>query len=353
MGKKWDPDTTSLEKMLAVYTLLLFERRRFTLTTLSKELNIPKPTLLRYLTRLQASRFGNILSEKIGRESYYWIDYSAKPPQLSLNVESLQQLALCRDFMTHLLPHAMRLNVDAILQQTTAFLPKDTVSGTKEQGNDILKSTAGKGLLSIGESFSKGRIDYAPFKGSMEKIIQAIREHIVCEISYKSSRQGAERTFDYAPKRLIAFREALHVSGWKVTDKGAVDALYDLPADLALHRITKVSLTKRFSEKIPDIIEKHDGSFGYIEAAPFTVTVRFTPSVATYVAERQWSTDQQIQDHEDGAITLTLTARSPDEVCSWVLGFGTQAELLTPQGLRNEIAKRVDYLHDVYSNKDA
>jgi len=343
MGKKLDSDGTSLGKVLSLYTLLLFNKQRFSLTELAKKLQVSKPTMLRYLARLEESTFCQIQSCKQGRENLYWLDRPDTLPQISLNAEGLQQLALCRDFMLHLLPDAMRMQVDTVLQQATAFLPQEDISKKEIQENDTEK-----GLLSLGQAFTKGRIDYTPFKNTLETLMQAIRKHLVCEITYKATRKGPECTFEYAPKRLIAFRDAMHSSGWKVTDKGAVSIVLDYDTTLALHRITSIRLTKRSSVALPDVVEKHEGSFGYMEDEPFSVAIKFAASAATYVAEREWSTDQHIQDHDDGTITLTLTARSPVELCSWVLGFGAQAELLSPDWLRDEIKNDIRYLYNIY-----
>jgi len=344
MGKKLDSDGTSLGKVLSLYTLLLFEKQRFSLTELAKKMQVSKPTMLRYLARLEESPFCQIQSGKRGRENTYWLERPATLPKISLNAEGLQQLALCRDFMLHILPEAMHIQVDTVLQQATAFLPQKDSNKKEVQENDMEK-----GLLSIGQAFTKGRIDYAPFKNTLETLMQAIREHIVCEITYKSTRKGPGRTFEYAPKRLVAFREAIHISGWKVSDKGAVSIVSDHATDLALHRIIKIQLTRRSSSALPDIVEKHEGSFGYMEDEPFTVKIKFASSAAMYVGEREWSTDQDIKDHKNGAITLTLTARSALEIRSWVLGFGADAELLSPDWLREEMAEAIEHLYKAYA----
>lgn len=49
---------------------------------------------------------------------------------------------------------------------------------------------------------------------------------------------------------------------------------------------------------------------------------------ATYVKERIWSDDQEIETCPDGSIILTLTSQSEPELKSWVNSFGGDAKIL-------------------------
>jgi predicted DNA-binding transcriptional regulator YafY len=80
----------------------------------------------------------------------------------------------------------------------------------------------------------------------------------------------------------------------------------------------------------------------------FVIARVTTPEAVTYVAERQWSKDQEIVLHEDGSLTLTMTAQSRLEVLSWALSLGSAAEVLEPQWLREEIKAEVAALTEIY-----
>jgi len=68
------------------------------------------------------------------------------------------------------------------------------------------------------------------------------------------------------------------------------------------------------------------------------------------VAEREWSEGQKIVVHKDGGMTLTMTARSPAEIISWVLSFDEAAELLAPKHLRKAVAEKLRALAARYEN---
>lgn len=336
MGKKWNIDAKPAEKLLALYSMLLFSGREASLSDLSRELNCSKQAVGRLIDQLEASRFGKLLRAKQGRESVYRLDRPKNLPKLSLNAEGLHQLALCRDFILHLLPESMRKVVDATLQQASAYLPE---GGTPDD------------LLSIGTSFAKGRIDYSSFQDMLQAVTKGIRQGKVCAVQYKASLNGEVKSFEFAPKRLVAYREAIHIHGWIVSDKGTAAPLFEKPTNLALQRLQKVFVTRRSAAHIPDVKEEHKGTFGVMEDKPFPVRVKFSASAATYAAERVWSEDQKVTVHKDGSVTLAMTARRSTEVIAWVLSFADTAELLSPKWLRAELAEHVATLAARYEQK--
>jgi len=335
MGKKWNPDAKPAEKMLALFSMLLFTGREASLNDLSRELNCSKQAVLRLIDQLEASPFCKLLLSKKGRESIYQIDRPRSLPKISLNAEGLYQLALCRDFILHLLPEAMRKNVDAALQQASAFLPEDS-----------------KLPESIGQSFVKGRINYTPFQRVLETLIQSIREHKVCSISYRSALHKEKHDFEYAPKRLVAFHGAIYLTGWVVAEKETPQAAYEKPTTLALHRVQKASLTRRTTKHLPEPAEESKGAFGLITDAPFIAKIRFDKSASTYVAEREWSEGQQTTLHKDGSITLTVTARSHVEIIAWVLSFGETAEVISPKWLKEAVIEKINAMAALYAIKE-
>lgn len=60
------------------------------------------------------------------------------------------------------------------------------------------------------------------------------------------------------------------------------------------------------------------------------VEVGLSPAVARAAASRRWQEAQEIREHPDGSITLTLTVGDIDEVIRWALGFGADAWISSP-----------------------
>jgi predicted DNA-binding transcriptional regulator YafY len=321
MPKKWNPDASPSEKLLSLYAMLLFSGREASLSDLSRDLNCSKQAVLRLIDKLEASPFGKLMRVKRGREAVYHLD-RPKLPKISLNAEGLHQLSLCRDFILHLLPETIRKQVDATLQQASAYLPEGENSGT-----DTV----------FAHSMFKGRIDYTPFQDMLQTLMQAIRERKICSVRYKSARNTGIKEFGYAPMRLIAFHETIYCNGWVMEGRRAK---YEKPTPLALHRLSGVTPTARGGKHLPEPPAEHGETFGVMDQELFTAKIRFSSKAAAYVAEREWSEKQKIVRHRDGGVTLTLHARSPAELTAWILGFGDAAEALAPKWLRENMAEQ-------------
>jgi predicted DNA-binding transcriptional regulator YafY len=319
MPKKWNPDASPSEKLLALYAMLLFSGREASLSDLSRDLNCSKQVVLRLIDKLEASPFGKLMRVKRGREAVYHLD-RPRLPKISLNAEGLHQLAMCRDFILHLLPETMRKQMDATLQQASAYLP---------EGED-----PGMGTV-FAQSMFKGRINYTPFQDMLQTLTQAIRERKICAVRYNSGTET--RAFEYAPVRLIAFHESIYCNGWVMDGRRAK---YEKPTSLAVHRLSGVTSTARSGKHLPEPPAEHGETFGVMDQELFTAKIHFSPKAATYVAEREWSKKQKIVRHRDGGVTLTLQARSPAELTAWVLGFGDAAEALSPKWLREDMAEQ-------------
>ena len=69
-----------------------------------------------------------------------------------------------------------------------------------------------------------------------------------------------------------------------------------------------------------------------------TVELRFAAPAARYVRERVWHATQELQDHADGSLTMTVQISHLVEVKRWALSFGADCEVLAPKDLRAEIA---------------
>ncbi len=335
MPPKINPDNQPSENILKLYTHLQVHTQPISLTALAEEFEVSKPTMIRYLQKLEKSEYAKIQVEKRGREHFYVLDRPQNLPQVSLSVEGLQQLALCRDFLSNLLPPSIQKHIEIALNQAIAYLPKDSKNPLQ-------------GLPRIASSFTRGKIDYTSHQEILKTLLTAIRDKSVCVVTYKSPR--GEQSFDYVPKIVTALGEAIHINGWKVTEKGRVETLKKHPNNLLLHRIQKIELTKRTSENIPEIDEHDDGYFGFMnDGEIFEATVRFYKNAAHYVSERVWSSEQSIVTNDDtSTIELTLTVQSEYELISWILGFGENAEVLSPDWLRDAIIERAQSVVDIY-----
>jgi predicted DNA-binding transcriptional regulator YafY len=71
------------------------------------------------------------------------------------------------------------------------------------------------------------------------------------------------------------------------------------------------------------------------------VVVRFSPAVATRVAETRWHPSQLLEAQPDGSLIWRSRVAGLHEVRIWILGWGPDVEVLAPLALREEVADAV------------
>ncbi len=78
------------------------------------------------------------------------------------------------------------------------------------------------------------------------------------------------------------------------------------------------------------------------------VRLRFATASARYVREKRWHPTQQLEEHADGSLMLSLAVTHLVEVRRWVLSFGADCEVLEPTELRDQIFDEVCKMSDAY-----
>jgi predicted DNA-binding transcriptional regulator YafY len=323
-------DATAAQKVLALYAQLLFTGKRHTLSNLAAQLGCSKQTVLRLIQTIES--LGDVLDSGLeGRQRWYRIKTPQRIPKGALTPEDIRLLTLCRDMVQHLLPKSVWDRIGQTIGATTVLL--EDFSGRDE----TLESRCQVGF--------KGHIDYEPFKGFLEDLERAIREKRLCRVTYLSVGSDEPREHLFAPLTLVVFREALYAKGVKVEDKSPYQEIG--PMVLAVHRVRNIEITA--AHHLLSFTGNDLGTtFGLAKLNPFRVTVKFGKEAAQYVNERQWSVDQDIQLLDHGGLLLEFTATSPEEVVSWVLSFGENAELIAPTDLRDEIKRILEQTLNIY-----
>ena len=86
MPAKLDQDARPDEKLLKLYSLLLFTGKEYSLTELKDKLMCSKQTIGRLVDKLEKSYYGSIVVKKKGKENFY----SLKKPSTSTITVTLQ-----------------------------------------------------------------------------------------------------------------------------------------------------------------------------------------------------------------------------------------------------------------------
>lgn len=316
-------DTPSL-RALKLFSLLLFSGRSYTLHELARKMDCAKSTVLSTM-RLLERHFPQLFESRIVNKSRtFSLRAPGNAPRGVLSSEGLRRLYLCTEMAASLLPGELQDQAAHSLRMAATLL------------DDY--SRRGEALSPLCLPRHKGSIDYTPHVATIDALIAAIDKRTVCTVTYAAPHHAQPRTCHLGVMRLVSHNGALYAEGYLTRDRGAPEQ--GRAITLCVHRIQAVAplrLRHGFSELAPPA-----EYFGFMEDEPFSVTARFAPEVACYVAERVWSAEQETRRHRDGSLTLTFTAQSRPEVVSWLLGFGDKVRVLRPRDLLEELLHVVE-----------
>lgn len=321
-------DKTPGEKLLALYTLLMLQDgRAISLASLADALQCSKQTILRLLNQIEASGYGKLAEpERRGKEDYYKLNLKTDEI-LDVGAKELAQLALCRNFLMHLLPGKI--------------FPQ---GGQKQSGGN-------RTTLGCASILYKGFIDYTDYEKQYGILLRAIQKKLVCRLTYRKSIFHDPREMYFAPMRLVTYHETIAVIGWEVSASGRVKSLYANWLWLYLQRCQKVEITKRTSNSLEEIDFQPslEIGFGVMNFGEFKVKLLFNSQTAEYVRERHWSGDQKITLTVDNYLLLEMSVRSAPEIIAWILSFGPNVKVLEPDWLREEVREKARGIMENYS----
>ena len=324
-------DSTPGMRLLALYWLLLFNGRTYSLTDLASQLKCSKQTILRMMDQLGTSDFAYIESWRDDKNGKRWYKLNApkRRPSVSLSKEDIETLIICRDMVWHLLPDFMRDRAHKAVGHASVLMPNF-------DDRCQVQTNQAKGM-------AKGRVDYSKQNEIMATLLKAIENQAICEIIYQSLANTEPRLHRIVPSRLVAHRDTLYIKGWRIPDSGEPQK-----TTLAVQRIQEVVITPECRNDLP--AREQDGYFGIFDGEPFRVKIAVSSKAAPYVRERIWSNDQTIEHNEDGSLILEFSATNQSEVISFVLSFGKEVIVLKPKNLVDHLNAEIvaicsQYIH--------
>ncbi len=332
MAKKKNDDASPSEKVIGLYGLLLFTGRKYTLSELANKFRCSKQTILRMIETIERSHTLCLVSEIENGRRVFWIDSPKRKLNISLQPQSVRYLNLCKDMVGSLLPEGIRNEIERTIEMSESLVTKQAV----EHGCTHSPCAV----------TGKGTVNYDLYQSQIEILLEAIEHRLICRVAYQKADASHPQEYLFAPDRLHTRNSALYVEGWRVTNSDTPEIEYE--QTFAVHRITKIETTESsfdFGMKQRSVPQY----FGFGFSEPFQVKAKFEPSAASYVSERQWSSEQQIEKLTDGSILITFTAQSYLEVLSWILSFGSAAELLEPEELRQDLLDEAKQLLQTYA----
>ena len=221
----------------------------------------------------------------------------------------------------------------------------------RSAGVKLLSSLPGKLREYVGElsdSIVMKLDPHNPLEQSREhydQIAEAIRTQQQIRIRYSSFAEQEEIQTLLSPYRMLFMRRSWYVIGRS--------SLHRAIRTFNLGRIVEAELQKS-SYTIPErfSLSRYLGNAWQLIKEPgqnYEVVVRFQKLVAANVAEVHWHKTQELTWNEDGTLDYRVQVASLKEIIWWILGYGSQAEVLEPPELREQVRQQIALLHEKYT----
>jgi predicted DNA-binding transcriptional regulator YafY len=288
-----------------------------TVADAAAELDCAIRTIWRDLSVLQKAHFpiyNDTASD--GHQAVWRVteDFKRRMP-LKLTLAELAALLMSRALLAPLTGSVLGPHVERAYGAIASILSRDARTLLDQMRETI-------GVRMVGAKLMAPAAEHVP------DIQKAMLERRSLRLRYHALHRDEERSREVDPYHLTYYNGGLYLVGH-----------CHLRNDIrvfAVERIRAVhTLGRRF--ELPAAFDARtylDSAWGILQGDLVTVRVVFGRGLAPYIRERLWHTSQELRELSDGRVELTVRVADTLEVRRWILGFGTQAEVMEPANLR-------------------
>jgi len=291
------------------------------LDALAEELACVRRTVYRDLDALQYAGFPVISEKREGRVFYRFLD-SFRLGDVPFTSDEILALAFSEDLLRTLEGTVFHDSIHSALAKIRAVLSPDLAAY----------------LAKLAQSFRVlpgPHKSYARYRDTIRVLNDAVLSLRTLAMRYRTGRTGQVATRELDPYRVWYRGGALYVVGH--------DHRSGEIRTFAVDRIQSLRATPRTFAVPKDFdFDAYIGSsFGVIAEPPLKVQIHFDERWATYVEERTWHPSQKLSPLPQGGLLLEMEVGGTAELRSWVLSFGSGAEVLEPAELRSEVEREL------------
>jgi predicted DNA-binding transcriptional regulator YafY len=296
---------------------------------LAQEMECHPRTVYRDLEALQMAGFPIYTERADGKNLWSLLDTVKHHIPVPFSLPELMALYFTRDMMKVFKGTVFNDSLESLFQKVKTTLPPESIK--------YLKTVEQTLQVAI-----KPYKDYAKFRGIIDRANDAAVKRKTVEIVYYTMSRKKETRRRVDPYRVWFFNGTFYLIGHcHMRDEVRI---------FALDRIKMLHQTRE-SFEIPDgfSLEEFTGtSFGVYVGEPVHVKVLFHPDVAGYITEKIWHGSQRLHPQKDGSVIFEADVAGTDEIRFWVMSWGSHAEVLEPQDLREQIRVEAEILLSKY-----
>jgi proteasome accessory factor B len=319
------PDLPALLRHWTLLRSLGARRQGATLRELANENDVSQKTILRDLELLRRLGFPLVHSTSDHGRRHWKLDGNSGLAQLSFTLEEAAALYLGRQFLEPLAGTDFFQGAQSAFAKIRATLGDAPLRHLEKLAAAFYHTT-------------NGLADYSQKGQLIDDLVRAIEDRRLTVITYQSLRATEPVThYDIHPYAVVWHKQALYLIAHSCDHR----AIRTFKVDrISAAEVQELQFTRPADFDPQKLLA---GSFGIFEGGSptQTVRVRFSRQAARVVAERTFHPSQKLTQEPDGSLIAQWELSSLEELSSWVLSWGKEAEVLEPGELRSAIATRL------------
>ncbi|HVL70137.1 MAG TPA: WYL domain-containing transcriptional regulator [Vicinamibacterales bacterium] len=174
----------------------------------------------------------------------------------------------------------------------------------------------------------------------LARALDATLLHRQATMRYASASSRRTKEYVVELQRIVYADGGIYLVAW-VPDYGELRTF-------AAERIETFGLLDTVFRPRPLPVEPFGDSLGVNTGMPETIVVEFESSAAAYVRMRRWHKSQKLEELAGGRVRVTLKVCNDYALRTWILGFGADARVVSPESLAHEIFEAADRMRRQY-----
>lgn len=323
-------DSKALIRQWRLLRLLADARHGYTVRELQTEMSVSLETVRRDLKDLQDVGFR--VCETVGFRGVKRWRVEGFDEAFQLNIADLISIYMGRQLLEPLAGTPFWDGQQKVFNRIRGRLSDSAVQYLEKLGRTIQTTRVGAG-------------DYSQRSEMIDRLMVAVEDGLVSLIRYRSDESREAEVKEVYPQGFVFHRGSLYLIAWSV-DRCAIRTY-------KMDRVEGVESTKRQASlpikfDLADWLENGFGIFGGTEGKVQTVRVHFSSAVARYVRESRWHRSQKFSNEQDGSLLAEFQLTETQEIKRWIMSFGPEATILSPQELVDDIKADLDMMRSRY-----
>lgn len=299
-----------------------------TVAAIMKEFGITRSTVFRDIDFLK-DRYNAPIETRGRSGGYYYTDPTFMIQNVLLTEGDLFTVSTLMPLMEQYKNTPLEASFKNIMEKITEMFPDKVTVDTAFLNTDV--SFISDPLPKIEEE-------------TFNSIFDAIKLHKVLKFEYRSVNRQEYKDKVFDPYHVLCQKGNWYVIGYE--HKAGDKRVY------ALSRIKNIkSADDTFTVPADfDVSKAVDLSFGiwYNAEPPVEYELLFSSKVNTYILEREWHKNQQVELKDDGSVLLKFSSNQKQQILSWVMSFGDSVTVLKSEELKESIKESIRNMNKIY-----